>query len=81
MKSKNIPPDIIKKTLKEAQNEIKSIILELENNNNDQDQIKNKYTRLTQLDTYIKAKFKERSSEINKIFRNKNGDIIFKTKN
>ena len=48
MKSKNIPADIRKKTIKEAQTEIEEIMTELESNNSskeDSENIKEKYRR------------------------------------
>ena len=43
MKSKNIPADIKSKSIKEAQNEIKQIILNLENTEINPEESKDKY--------------------------------------
>ena len=75
MKSKNIPPDIRAKSIKEAQKEIKEIIAELENSNsnsNDQETAKTLYKRVFQLDQYIKELFKKKAEEINQTTLNKN---------
>ena len=64
MKSKNIPADIKSKSIKEAQNEIKDILLNLENSEtNLKDSIGN-YNRMIHLNYHIQEKFKEKLSEI-----------------
>ena len=64
MKSKNIPADIRAKSIKEAQNEIKEIIANLEDNKANLEQSINKYNRMMHLNTHIQDKFKKKLSEI-----------------
>ncbi len=67
MKSKNIPPDIRVKSIKEAQKEIKEIIAELEksdSNRNNSEYIKQQYMRVFQLDHHIQEEFKKKAAEI-----------------
>jgi len=64
MKSKNIPADIKSKSIKEAQNEIKDIISNLENTETDLKKSINQYNRMIQLNHYIQEKFREKLSEI-----------------
>ena len=64
MKSKNIPADIRAKTVKEAQNEIKSLITNLENKEANLEDSIDKYTRMIQLNYHIQDQFKKRSKEI-----------------
>ena len=64
MKSKNIPADIKSKSIKEAQNEIKDIILNLENAETDLKNSINQYNRMIQLNHHIQEKFREKLSEI-----------------
>ena len=71
MKSKNIPADIKLKSIKEAQNEIKEIIISLENKDINLEDSVDKYNRMIQLNSHIKDKFKEQLSEI-KNFKHKN---------
>ena len=71
MKSKNIPADIKLKSIKEAQNEIKEIIISLENKDINLEDSVDKYNRMIQLNSHIKDKFKEKLSEI-KDFKHKN---------
>ena len=59
MKSKNIPADIKKKTIKEAQAEIKEIILELDKEDADLEKSMDKYIRMIQLRHYVENKFKK----------------------
>ena len=49
MKSKNIPADIKSKSIKEAQNEIKEIITNLENTETNLEESMDKYNRMMQL--------------------------------
>ena len=67
MKSKNIPVDIKAKSIKEAQNEIKEIILVLEKDTINLEESIDNYNRMIQLDDHIKAKFKEKANKINKL--------------
>ena len=76
MKSKTIPPDIKSKSIKEAQNEIKDIISNLESTETDLKQSISKYNRMIQLNHYIQEKFKEKlveikNSELNKTNKSK----------
>ena len=64
MKSKNIPPDIKKKSIKEAQNEIKEIIEELEKTETNLQESIDRYTRMMQLNYHIQEEFKKRAKEI-----------------
>ena len=64
MKSKNIPVDIKAKSIKEAQNEIKEIILVLEKDTINLEESIDNYNRMIQLDDHIKAKFKEKANKI-----------------
>ena len=66
MKLKNIPEDIKVKSIKEAQNEIKGIIHELEDKETSiQDSI-DRYKRMMQLNEHIQDEFRKRAKEINK---------------
>ena len=66
MKLKNIPEDIKAKSIKEAQDEIKVIIQDLENKDEDiQDSI-DQYKRMMQLNYHIQEEFKKKAKEINK---------------
>ena len=67
MKSKNIPVDIKAKSIKEAQNEIKEIILVLEKDTINLEESIDNYNRMVQLDNHIKAKFKETANKISKL--------------
>ena len=64
MKSKNIPSDIKAKSIKEAQNEIKDIIANLENTNTNLEESIDKYTRMVQLNNHIREQFKKKLTEI-----------------
>ena len=70
MKSKNIPADIKSKSIKEAQNEIKEIISNLENTETNLEDSVSKYDRMMQLNSHIQDKFKKKLSEI-RDFKNK----------
>ena len=78
MKSKHIPDDIKNKTLEEAQNELQSIMSELEADNVVLENSMDKYTRMLQLNYYILQKFKKKISEINQLSTNKKGKVILK---
>jgi len=58
MKSKNIPADIKSKSIKEAQNEIKEIITNLENTETNLEESVDKYNRMMQLNYYIQEQYK-----------------------
>jgi exonuclease VII small subunit len=66
MKSKNIPADIRKKTIKEAQNEIKEIIENLENNEIKLGNSLENYNRMMLLNNHIQDQFKKKAKEINR---------------
>ena len=59
MKSKNIPADIKSKSIKEAQNEIKEIITNLENSETNLEESMYKYNRMMQLNYHIQEQFKK----------------------
>ena len=65
MKSKNIPDDIRKKTIKEAQNAIKEIIEKLENTETNLEDSIEQYNRMMQLNYHIQDLFKKKSNQIN----------------
>ena len=69
MKIENIPADIKSKSLKEARDEIDTILSKLESQETNLDDSKNDYQRLIQLNKHIdwkyKKKFKEISAKIN----------------
>ena len=64
MKSKNIPADIRVKSIKEAQNEIKEIITDLENTETNLEESMNKYNRMMQLNYHIQDQFRQKANEI-----------------
>jgi len=64
MKSKNIPSDIKAKSIKEAQNEIKDIIANLENTDTNLEESIDKYTRMVQLNNHIQEQFRKKLKEI-----------------
>ena len=64
MKLKNIPADISIKSIKEAQNEIKEIIEELEKTETNLQESIDRYTRMMQLNYHIQEEFKKRAKEI-----------------
>ena len=64
MKSKNIPADIKSKSVKEAQNEIKRIITDLENVETNLEESMDKYNRMMQLNYHIQELFKKKLKEI-----------------
>ena len=65
MKSENIPVDIKSKSIKEAQNEIKEIIANLENSDTNLTDSMNKYNRMLQLNYHIQDLFKKKLKKIN----------------
>ena len=64
MKSKNIPADIKSKSIKEAQNEIKQIVLNLESTETNLEESMDKYNRMMQLNYHIQEQFKKKLKEI-----------------
>ena len=64
MKSKKIPVDIKSKSIKEAQNEIKEIIENLEGTETNLVESIDKYNRMMQLNYHIQEQFKKKLKEI-----------------
>ena len=64
MKSKNIPADIRAQSVEEAQNEIKEIIKNLENNETNLRESTDKYNRMMHLNYHIQEQFRKKSKEI-----------------
>ena len=64
MKLKNIPADIKLKSVKEAQNEIKEIITNLESTETNLEESMNKYNRMMELNYHIQEQFKKKLKEI-----------------
>ena len=64
MKSKKIPVDIKSKSIKEAQNEIKRIITDLENVETNLEESMDKYDRMMQLNYHIQGQFRKKLKEI-----------------
>ena len=64
MKLKNIPADIKSKSIKEAQNEIKEIIANLESNETNLEESMDKYSRMIDLNYHIQEQFKKKLKEI-----------------
>tara|TARA_B100000029_G_scaffold430187_1_gene441012 strand:- start:452 stop:697 length:246 start_codon:yes stop_codon:yes gene_type:complete len=71
MKSKNIPEDIRVKSIKEAQNEIKEIIVGLERAELSLENSMDQYNRMLKLNYHIRDQFKKKAAEINKNNPNK----------
>ena len=65
MDSKNIPADIKRKSIEEAQKEVLEIIEILEREENLENSIE-KYHRLMFLNKYIELKFRDKSKKISK---------------
>ena len=64
MKAKNISVDIKSKSIKEAQNEIKEIIENLENTETNLAESIDKYNRMMQLNYHIQEQYKKKLREI-----------------
>jgi len=64
MKSKNIPADIKSKSIKEAQNEIKQIVSNLESTETNLEESIDKYNRMMQLNYHIQEQFKKKLKEV-----------------
>lgn len=64
MKSKSIPADIKLKSIKEAQNEIKEIILNLEGRETNLEESMDMYNRMMHLNQHIQEQFKNKLREI-----------------
>ena len=78
MKSKNIPVDIRTKSIKEAQNEIKQIIEELENTETNLEDSIEHYNRMIQLNYHIQDQFRQKASEIKQSTLHKNKKNLLK---
>ena len=78
MKSKNIPADIKSKSIKEAQNEIKEIITNLESVETNLEESMNKYNRMMQLNYHIQEQFKKKLKEITRSDSNNDKKSIIK---
>ena len=76
MKVENIPADIKSKSLKEAREEIDTILSKLESHNINLDDSKNDYQRLIQLNKHIDGLFKKKFKEISEIKKNDEKKII-----
>ena len=72
MNSKSIPADIKLKSIKEAQTEIKEIIIELEKSETNLEESMDKYNRMMQLNFHIQEQYK---IELKKIRGNENSNI------
>jgi len=77
MKLKNIPADISSKSIKDAQREIKEIILKLENTETDLESSMEQYNRMMYLNFHIQEEFKKKANEIKQSTLDKNGKISF----
>ena len=73
MKFKNIPADIRVKSIKEAQSEIKEIIIKLENTETDLENSMEQYNRMIYLNLHIQELFKKKANEIKQSILDKNG--------
>ena len=80
MKSKNIPSDIKIKSIKEAQNEIKDIIANLENTDTNLEESIDKYTRMVQLNNHIQEQFRKKLKEIKGLKDKKGKNLLLKNK-
>ena len=78
MKSKNIPVDIKSKSIKEAQNEIKEIITNLETTKSNLEESMDKYNRMMQLNFHIQEQFKKKLAEIKDSGLNNNKKSLVK---
>ena len=78
MKSKNIPADIMIKSIKEAQNEINQIIEKLENSETDLEDSMELYNRMMQLNYHIQDQFKQKANKIKQSTLHKNKKILLK---
>ncbi len=78
MKLKNIPEDIRTKSIKEAQNEIKDIITQLENKEVDLENSIQQYNRMIHLNYHIQEQFRKKANEIKHLKLDKNKKNIIK---
>ena len=71
MKSKKIPENIKKKSIKEAQIEISEIISKLENQQVNLEESVSDYNKMMLLNNHIQEQFKKKAKEIKKLkFKN-----------
>ena len=80
MKSKNIPEDIKKKSMEEAQGEELEIIKNLENSETNLEKSINQYNRLLQLNNHVQEQFKKKTSQIKTMKLDKKDKILSKDK-
>jgi len=80
MKSKNIPEDIKKKSMEEAQGEVLEIIKNLENSETNLEKSINQYNRLLQLNNHVQEQFKKKTSQIKTMKLDKKDKILSKDK-
>ena len=78
MKLKNIPEDIRTKSIKEAQNEIKEIITQLENKEINLENSIQQYNRMIHLNYHIQEQFRKKANEIKYLKLDKNKKNIIK---
>ncbi|MAH53486.1 MAG: exodeoxyribonuclease VII small subunit [Pelagibacteraceae bacterium] len=78
MKLKNIPEDIRTKSIKEAQNEIKEIITQLENKEINLENSIQHYNRMIHLNYHIQKQFRKKANEIKHLKLDKNKKNIIK---
>ena len=64
MKNKNIPADIKSKSIKQAKDEIDTILSKLEKNDTDLESSTEDYQRLIQLNNHVDFLFKKKVKEI-----------------
>ncbi len=72
MKSKNIPADIRAKSIKEAQNEIKEILNNLEDKDVNLEKTSEQYTRMIHLNYHIQEQFRKKANEVKQLNLKKN---------
>ena len=75
MKLKNIPADISSKSIKEAQSEIKEIIMMLERADTDLKNSIEQYDRMMYLNLHIQEQYKKKANEIKKATLDENNKI------
>jgi len=78
MKLKNIPEDIRTKSIKEAQNEIKEIITQLENKEVNLENSIQQYNRMIHLNYHIQEQFRKKANEIKHSKLDKNNKNVIK---
>jgi exodeoxyribonuclease VII small subunit len=79
MKLKNIPEDIRTKSIKEAQNEIKEIITQLENKEVDLENSIQQYNRMIHLNYHIQEQFRKKANKIKHSKLDENKKILLRT--